>query len=167
MWKQLYKTFYYEIFFYVVDVPTEKVVKQLDHLFNEESGFLKSPNLSGRFVDYPDSFYITPKWSLMIIRNFEREPAILKGVITKLSETQTKIEIAVRPNSIFLILSVILLPVGLFNLYREVTTKNLNTIWAVLFLLIFIPLLYILARVSSNRLRKAFEKYMNVKPVTP
>jgi hypothetical protein len=118
-------------------------------------------------VDYPDSFYITPKWSLMIIRNFEREPAILKGVITKLSETQTKIEIAVRPNSIFLILSVILLPVGLFNLYREVTTKNLNTIWAVLFLLIFIPLLYILARVSSNRLRKAFEKYMNVKPVTP
>jgi hypothetical protein len=167
MWKQLYKTFYYEIFFYVVDVPTEKVVKQLDHLFTEKSGLLKSPNLSGRFVDYPDSFYITPKWSLMIIRNFEREPAILKGVITKLSETQTKIEIAVRPNSIFLILSVILLPVGLFNLYREVTTKNLNTIWAVLFLLIFIPLLYILARVSSNRLRKAFEKYMNVKPVTP
>src|SRR4051812_44848030 len=98
MFKLLYKTFYYNNFSYVVNIPKETVIERLDHLFIEKSGLFSSPNLGGKFVDYPDTFYMTQKWWLGNIRSFEREPAILKGVISKISDTQTRIDIAVRPN---------------------------------------------------------------------
>ena len=165
MFKRLYKTFYYENFTYVVNSSKETVIDRLDHLFMEKSRLLRS-NLNGKFVDFPDTFYMTQKWWLTHIRNFDREPAILKGVLSKISDTQTRIDIAVRPNSVFLIFAVFFLPYGLFNLYRAVTTKDTNAVFGGLWLTFFVlPLLFMLARIASNRLRRAFEKHMSATPV--
>lgn len=166
MIKRLYKTFYYETFFYILEVPKETVIERLDYLLMERSGLFKSPNLKGKFVDYPDTFYITQKWWLGHIRGLEREPAILKGVITKLSDKQTKIEISVRPNSVFWILAVFFLPYGLYLLYKAITTNDLNSTLGGLWLTFFaLPILYFVARTASKRLRSAFESYMDIKPL--
>lgn len=166
MFKRLYKTFYYDTFFYILDVPKDTVIERLDHLFMEKSGLFKSPNLRGKFVDYPDTFYLTQKWWFGHIRGLESEPAILKGVITKVGDKQTKIEISVRPNSVFWILAVFFLPYGLFILYSAITTSDLNKtlggLWVTFFVL---PILYFIARTTSKKLRTAFEKYMNIEPI--
>jgi hypothetical protein len=96
----------------------------------------------------------------------EREPAILKGVITKVSDKQTKIEISVRPNSVFWILAVFFLPYGLYLLYKAMTTNDLNStlggLWVTFFVL---PILYFIAKTTSRKLRTVFEKYMNIEPI--
>jgi len=166
MFKRLYNTFYYEAFFYILDVPKETVIERLDFLLTERSGLFKSPNLKGRFVDYPDTFFLTQKWWLGHIRGLEREPAILKGVITKLSDKQTKIEISVRPNSVFWVFAVFFLPYGLYLLYKAIRTNDLNSTLGGLWLTFFVlPILYFIVRTVTSRLRKAFENYMNMRPV--
>lgn len=167
MYKRLYKAFYYETFTYIVNAPKESVIQRLDLLFTEKSGLFKQPNLSGKFVDYPDTFFLTQKWWFGHIRNFEREPAILKGVISKISDTQTEIEISVRPNSIFLMFFIFLLPYGAFNLYRASSTKDLNStlvgLWSIVFCF---PILYLIAKGLTKKLRTNFETYMGLKPAT-
>lgn len=165
MFRRVYKIFYFQVFYYIIDAPKEVVIESINHLFMERSHLFKSPNLSGKFVDFPETFYMTQKWWFANIRNFESEPAILKGVITEVNSIQTKIEIAVRPNSIFLILFLFFLPYGGYFLYNALITKEFNPLYVGLWTLLFVlPLLCIVAKFCSKRLRKTFEKYMNLSP---
>ncbi|MEJ8843861.1 hypothetical protein WG954_15830 [Lacibacter sp. H375] len=167
LYKTLYKTFYYNHFVYVVHAPLETVIEQLDHLFREKSGLFKSPNLSGRFISFPGSFRMTAKWSLGIIQNFEKDPAILKGLLSSAGDTKTRIDISIRPNSVFLILSIFFLPIGLYNLYQAATTKDANSLLIGLWMtFVAIPVLFFFARGASNALRKNFQQYMNVRPAS-
>ena len=141
------------------------MVDKLDELFSFKKGLFKSPNLQGKFVDYPDTFFVTQKWWFAHIQNFEREPAILKGVITKKNENETIIEIAVRPNSVFLILFIFFLPFGIYGLYKAAVTNELNATLVGLWTLIFaLPVLFFFAKNSSNVLRKSFEQYLSIIP---
>jgi hypothetical protein len=166
MLKRLYKTFYYETFFYVLDSPKEIIIEKIDHLFVEKSGLFKSPNLRGKYVDYPNTFYLTQKWWFGHIKGLEGEPAILKGVITAVNSTQTKIEVSVRPNSVFWVLAILFLPYGLYTLYKGIRTNELNTTLGGLWLIFFgAPILYFFAQMTSKKLRTSFEKYMNMQPI--
>lgn len=165
IYNTLYKTFYYNHFVYVVHAPLHTVIEQLDHLFRERSGLLKSPNLSGRFISYPGSFQMTPKWSLGVIQNFEKAPAILKGLLSSAGDTKTRIDVSVRPNSVFLILSIFFLPFGLYKLYQAPTTNDLESLLAGLWMtVVAMPVLFFFARGASNKLRRNFQQYMNVIP---
>ncbi len=166
MFKLLYKTFYYEQFSYVLDTSKENIIERLDNLFMTKSGLFASPNLTGKFVDFPETFYMTQKWSFLNIQNFEREPAILKGVLSKISDTKTHIDISVRPNAVFLILAVFFSSYGLYNLYKSVILEDTNMPLVGLWLTFFaLPVLVLFARNASGKLRKAFEKYMDAMPV--
>ena len=166
MIRRLYNIFYFENFTYLVDASKETVIERLNSIFMEKPGRLNHPNLSGKFIDFPDTFYLTQKWWLIHISNFEREPAILKGAISKISDTQTRVEISVRPNSVFLILTIFFLPYGLFNLYRAVGTNDTHGLFIGLWLTFFaLPVLFVVARIASKKLRKTFEKYFNVAPL--
>jgi hypothetical protein len=58
------------------------------------------------------------------------------------------------------------LPYGFFSLYKAVVTRDTNATFVGLWLTFFaLPILFVFARAASSRLRKAFEKYMNVTPV--
>lgn len=131
MYKKLYKTFYYDTFTYHLFSPKQTVVDQLNEIFAVNKGTLRSPNLDVKFVDYPDTFFMTQKWWLGHISNFEKEPAILKGVITKKNDNETIIEISVRPNSVYIILFVCFLPFGLYSLYKAAVIKRTqrDTCW--------------------------------------
>jgi hypothetical protein len=124
-----------------------------------------APNLRGKFVDYPDTFYLTQKWWSAHIQNFEREPVILKGVINKVTESKTSIEVAVRPNSVFLIISIVFIPIGCWNLYKAALSEDWHQALGGLWLLVVgLPALYFFAKMCSNKLRRSFEKYMNITP---
>ena len=165
MYKKLYTTFYYTTYSYHLFSPRQAVVDKLDELFSLKKGLFKSPNLQGKFVDYPDTFFVTQKWWFAHINNFEREPAILKGVITKTNENETIIEIAVRPNSIFLILFIFFLPFGIYGLYKAAVTNELSATLVGLWTFIFaLPVLYFFAKNYSNKLRRSFERYMSINP---
>ena len=165
MYKKLYRTFYYDTFTYHLFSPKQTVVDYFDELFIVKKGLFKLPNLVGKFVEYPDTFYMTQKWWLGHIKNFEREPAILKGVITQKNENETTIEISVRPNSVFLILFVCFLLFSIYALYKAIITKDLNPTLVGMWPLVFaLPLLFLFARAASTNLRKSFEKYLNLSP---
>ena len=160
----LIKTFYFDTTTYIVDVPKETIVQRLDTLFFERSGLFKSPNLSGQFVDYPDTFTMTPKWSPTYIRNFERRAAYLKGTITELNGGKTKIEIAVRPNSVFGMLFLPFAIFGIYNLIRAFTVEgNQSNLYGGLFiLLIGLPIIIGIAKAMAGGLQSDFEKYLNI-----
>ena len=165
LYNTLYKTFYYNHFVYVVHAPLDTVIEQLDHLFRERSGLFKSPNLSGRFISFPGSFRMTPKWSLGTIENFEKDPAILIGLLSSISDTKTRIDISVRPNSVFLILTIFFLPFGLFKLYEAATKQDTESLFVGLWMaVVAVPVLFFFARGASNKLRKNFQQYMNITP---
>ena len=164
MYKRLYSAFYYDTFRYHLFSPKQTIVNQIDDLFTLKRGLFKGPNLNGRFVEYPDKFYITPKWAFEYIRNFETKPAYLKGAITEKNNNETIIEISVRPNSVYLILFVFFLPISLYWLYKAAITKNLITLLSGLWLIFCLPLLFFFAKNASNKLRKSFESYMNMTP---
>lgn len=167
MLKYLIKTFYYETVTYIVNAPKETVVQQLDTLFMERSSLFKSPNLSGQFVDYPDSFTMTPKWSPAFIRNFERRAAYLKGIIRETESGKTKIEIAVRPNSIFGILFLPFAIFGIYNLIKAFTVQgNQSNLYGGFFLLVIgLPLIIGIAKGMAGGLQEDFERYLNIHPV--
>ena len=163
MFNYFYKSLYFETFNYYVNLPKQTFIDKLDELFLKKKGYFKKQNLVGKFIDYPDTFIITPKWWFVYIRNFERDPAILKGVATKISDTETKIEIAVRPNSVFLILFVVFLLAGLFTLFKFGLTTDIRHNLMSTWLLIFgLPTTLFMGRFAATKLRKSFENYFDL-----
>ena len=151
----------------MVTAPKETVVQQLDTLFMERSSLFRSPNLRGRFVDYPNSFTMTPKWSSAFIKNFETDAAYLKGIITETDYGKTRIEIAIRPNSVFAMLFLPFAIFGVYNLFRAFTVHgNENNLYGGLFLLIMaLPLIIGMAKGMASGLQADFEKYLNIRPL--
>lgn len=135
-------------------------------MFTEKKGLFKSPNLTGHFVEYPDSFFITPKWSFAHIRNYETDPAYLKGIIFDTVNNRTKIEITVRPNSVFLIVLVGFLIAAIGRLYKflvdkELLVKLLPALFGGIFIL---GLLSVTAKYFTKSIRSSFERYLEIFP---
>ena len=162
MIKFLLRTFYYNNETYYTDSPSEEVTKSIEALLTERKGLFTSPNLTGAFENYPATFTLRPKWSLAFIQNFERRPAYLKGIIHDTENGKTKIEVAVRPNSVLGVLFILFLAFGLYNLFRYFgSTKDLNTLLLGLFIIIIaIAALIAIARAMTYSLRNSFETYM-------
>ncbi|NNV55251.1 hypothetical protein [Limnovirga soli] len=163
MFKLLLKTFYYQKINYEVNYPKEKLVERIDSLFSDKSGLFQSPNLIGEFINFPNSFSLVPKRSLAVIRNFERSAAYLKGTIVETVNGKTKIEILLRPNSIFGMFFLFFVPFSMYNVCIYFSTAGTpNNLYVGLFILIVaLPLQFVLARVMANGLRKNFEKYFS------
>ncbi|HYE55155.1 MAG TPA: hypothetical protein VD996_09940 [Chitinophagaceae bacterium] len=102
----------------------------------------------------------------MMIRNFERSPAYLKGTISENGPGQTRIEIAVRPNSVFAILFLPFAIFGIYNFIRGFAPKgNPNDFYGGLFMLtVGLPGIIGMCRVTAGKLRSNFENYMNLEP---
>lgn len=160
----LRKTFYFDTTIYIVDMPKETIVQRLDTIFFERNGLFKSPNLSGQFDEYPDTFTLTPKWSPAIIRNFESRAAYLKGRISETACGKTKIEVSVKPNSVYGILFLPFAAFGIYSLVRAFTVQgNQSNLYGGLFILIIgLPLLIGFARAMAGGLLSDFEKYLDI-----
>jgi hypothetical protein len=139
------------------------VLERLRYLFEQENGLFQAPDLCGHFAG-EESFYITPKWSFMSIRNFENDPAMLKGVVSEIGLKRSRIEIVVRPNSIFLIFFIILLFFGLFQLTMIFTGENSNNHFfgAVIIIGGALPFWIWQATRVTGSIRKNFEEYLGI-----
>ena len=159
----LYKSFYYETFIYETGMSKERVLERLRYLFEQEKGLFQPPNLRGHFAG-EQSFYITPKWSFMSIRGFESDPAVLKGVVSETSPKRSRIEIAVRPNSVFLILFVIFFMVAVFQLVMAFSGEDSNNHFFKLIIIVVaaFPFLVWQATSVSVKIRKNFEDYLGI-----
>jgi hypothetical protein len=165
MFKFLKSSFYYTTYYYSVNCSKSELVDSLDKLFSDRNGFTKSTNLDGKFVDYPDSFYMTPARWMIYIKNFEKEPAFLKGILSEPRAGQTEVEIAVRPNSVHLILAIFFLPVEIFMLVNGLLKEQLNSIFGGIWLAFFaVPFLIFIARRASASIRTSFEEYLKLPP---
>ncbi|GAB2815906.1 hypothetical protein [Ferruginibacter profundus] len=162
-----YKTLYFDTFTYVTDTTPQLLTGKLEVLFNEKQGWFKSPNLKGKFLEYPSIFSVTPKrWFVQIRGGEEREPAKLSGIISPINATQTKIEIVVKPNAVYRLLFFVCLPFAVFIIIKSLLTMEFHFSllgpWPFVFALFF---LFISAKNAATRLRHSFEKYMGITPV--
>ncbi len=100
----------------------------------------------------------------MSIRNFENDPAMLKGVVSEIGLKRSRIEIVVRPNSIFLIFFIILLFFGLFQLTMIFTGENSNNHFfgAVIIIGGALPFWIWQATRVTGSIRKNFEEYLGI-----
>ena len=94
----------------------------------------------------------------MFIRNFEKDPAYLKGVIEDTREG-VWINVLVRPNSIYTLFYIVLLLVGVIASFFSVN----NDIQTIGTCMIFSVFSYFLGFFYRNRLRNKFENYLGLK----
>jgi hypothetical protein len=161
-----YKTFFFETFTYVADTTPQLITDKLEELFKEKQGLLKSPNLKGKFLEYPSIFCITPKRWWLQIRGGKKEPAFLSGIISPINATQTKIEIVVKPNAVNRNLFFAFLPLAIFFLIRSILVMEFNfSIIGLWSFVLALPLLFIDAKNVTTKLRKNFENYLHITPV--
>lgn len=164
MLRFFYKTFYYENFTYHLVIPKQVIVDKLNELFTTKNNIFKSPNLKGSFINYPDTFRISPKWSFTYIKNYESEPAYLKGSIVEESKFLTTLEISVRPNSVYIILLIVFSMFGIYSLINAAITHKFIALLTGLWIIGFsFPVLYFFAKNASKNLRKSFENYLSIK----
>lgn len=160
----LLKTFYNEPETYTTVLSKQDIIDMLDSLFAKQNEIFKGPNITGEFIDYPDSFSITRKWSFIAIKNLERKPAYLKAVVREAGNDNIEIDIWTRPNSVFGIFFLTLALFGIYNLYISSTSRGTqNDLYGGLFVIfIALPILYFIARTISNSLKEDFKKYLQL-----
>ena len=160
----LVSTFYSRSIAYDIQVQKEEIVEKLNTLFTQNSKVFSSPNLYGNFTEYPDSFLLKPKWSMIAIKNFEHDPAYLSGTLSVTENGGTKIEVELRPNSVFGILFIVFTLFALYHLYKYFLPSGTNNnLFICLFVIvIMVPILCAIAGTASHSLKKNFEKYLEI-----
>ncbi|MGB8194968.1 MAG: hypothetical protein WCF67_23735 [Chitinophagaceae bacterium] len=157
------KTFGFETFTYMADKSMEDVVQSLHLLFTDKNRMSRSPDLKGKFVDFPESFSITPKTSFGS-RTGESFPAILKGLISKQDVDTTKIEITIRANRIFVVFFVLSLAWLPVNIYKAITDFHWSYLLIIgLIVTCMLPAAFYGAQGMKEQLKRNFEKYMNIR----
>jgi hypothetical protein len=156
------KIFNIERLEYKSNLSTQDFKNKLDTIFNQGT-FNYKYNLTGKFInDY--EFKATDKWTIgLYIRSFENDPAYLKGKI-KATNSGIILNVTVRPNSIFSIFGFLFPIAGIFALFATGfgSTNEDGLIVGLAFVIIGL-IFYPLGKFLRNRLRKKFEKYLDLK----
>jgi hypothetical protein len=162
----IYTSLSSQTFYYDVKEEKNKIIDQLNYLFNERKGLFKSPNLTGSFVD-DNSFTMVPKWTLGYVKGFGNNSVRLKGILTESAISETRIEISVRPNFVFAFFAILMGIAGvlaLFNAIRVGDYAPKTLAGGVLGFLLFEAVFISQARMLTYNLRRSFEKYMQISP---
>ena len=148
---------------YASKVSAADIKLRLNSIFNQK-GY--KYNLSGKFITERD-FKATDKWTIGIyIRNFENDPAYLKGKIKETKEG-TLIDVTVRPNSIFSIFGLLFPLVGTFALISSYFGKTDEEALGVgIGFIIFGLVCYPIGNYLRNRIRNKFEDYLELETPT-
>ncbi|MBS1914925.1 MAG: hypothetical protein JST87_01540 [Bacteroidetes bacterium] len=165
----LVNTFYNRNIVYEIPMAKDDVIEKLGELFSERCGLFSSPNLYGKFTDVY-SFVLKPKRSLISIRSFEQDPAYLNGTLSDTENGGTKIEVKLRPNSVFGILFITLALFAFYHLYQYffMISGTTNNLFIFLFLVfIMVPILCAMAGTASHSLKENFEKYLGIGDAIP
>jgi hypothetical protein len=110
---RLFRKIWKEEFNYYSDKSVDGLRMDIRKVLDESWDF--SVNLTGKFASEYE-FEMTPKFQLAIIKNFERDVSYLKGQIFGDLSKGTRVTFSVRPNSIFLIFSILFPLIGIFVL---------------------------------------------------
>jgi hypothetical protein len=163
MFKSLVAIFSHQIFKYNIPCSKEYLIEQLDELFNRSNISFAHPNLKGKFVDYPHTFFVEQRWVAFHVSGTDKKPALLKGVISESKAGKLTIEIAVKPNLVFLLSFLISVIYGaiLFVKYLRLSdnTSLFGSLWLILGMA---PIIVLLASSYTRRLRRSFESYLRV-----
>ncbi|MBA4197332.1 MAG: hypothetical protein C0459_07230 [Chitinophaga sp.] len=148
-----------ETFSYDINLSLNKVLDKFDDLFINKSGLSQRPNLTGDFVDYPNGFYLTNKYSDSPIRG-NRRIINLYGKIESISNDKTKIIVTIQPNTgallilaFSILLSIILIIIRLFQSNKIMYSQLIG--------FPIISVVLIVAIISSfNKLKNSFEEFI-------
>lgn len=164
MFKFLVETFYFKSWTYTIEEPQNVIVERLEDLFENKDSLFKKPNLAGGFKEYPNTFSITPKWSLAYIKSFENASCYLKGSIHIISKDKTSLIVSIRSNSIFGLMCIMFTFSSIVCFYMAITTHGAteNLIKGVCLLLFGIPLQIGLAIGIRTGIKRDFEEYMGI-----
>ena len=163
MLNYLKKTFYYETWNYIIDIPKEILVQKLDVLFVEKDSIFQMPNLSGHFIRYPNSFALHPKWS-EDFNNVETCSAYLIGDLSETPDGRTRLQVSVRPSLLSGIIFLLDLVFGLYNVVVFFTAPgdHYNLLAGLLFLLFALPIIIVVTRASVHSLKENLTKYLDI-----
>jgi hypothetical protein len=147
---------------YKSNLTAQNFKYKLEKIFNQGTFDLKY-NLAGKFIGDTE-FKVTDKWTIgIIIKNFEKDPAYLKG---KMNETPQGLilEVSVRPNSVFPLFRIISPILGVFALFStEFDSQTSDVKMIGLVFIVFGLAFYLLGKFLRYRLRNKFEQYLDLK----
>jgi hypothetical protein len=126
-------------------------------LINQEEIFDFKYNLTGN-LNRDDSFKLVRKSGLGRIKSWDREPITITGKLVKDGLKNTKIEMEIKPNFIFLLFSVIFGVIGAGSLLSSLHTHKDK---GGLFLLVF-PIMWTAAWYTKNYYKSEFERALDL-----
>ena len=91
---------------YYADQSAGEFKVELSRVLRQSYAWKIPVNMSGDFIS-ENEFEVSPKWQFVFIKNHEREVSYLKGKLEP-DNNRTKVVFTVRPNTIFLILAVMI-----------------------------------------------------------
>lgn len=151
-----------ERFTYITNLSPDGFKSKLESIFNRKTFDFKY-NLSGKFTD-EYKFKATSKWTIGVyIRSFENDPAYLRGTIHNHSKG-CKIEVSVRPNSIFMLFGIVFPIVGVTLLINGLNIGDEESVFGGLFFALMGGFWYLVGKFLRRRLKRQFEEYLQVKP---
>jgi hypothetical protein len=140
--------------------PIKNVSEKLKEL-TRKPWYDAAPNLAGRF-NSENSFTLTSKWSILSIGWIERSNAYLRGTLSDYNDG-TRIEVSVRPNSVFVILFYALIMLFTFEVFGMTVAEG--PVWLKLGLYVmFCLILLFCMRLFVESLKIKLEKFLNLSP---
>lgn len=150
-----YKTSKYE---YELNESIESVKLKIEALTETQNVFHKH-NLCGN-LSSNNSFTLVRRWGLININFIDRNPVTLGGRFYYVKEGVTRIKLEVRPNFIFIILSIIFGVLGMVFFLKGFVNRA-EGIGATAFVLVF-PVLCTIAHFSKKTHQERFEKVLDL-----
>jgi hypothetical protein len=159
--KQIWK----EEFDYVSDKSVDSLKSDIQQLFDQTKGWNFPVNLTGEFIS-DNEFKMTPKWQLVVIRNFEREISYLNGKIFQDEFKRTRVIFTVRPNSIFPIFFFLFPLFGLFALTNNNAGQQRSRILVVGVIFTFVVpiVMLVFGYFAKKGIKDRFITTFNLKP---
>lgn len=139
----------------------ETLRSKIKFLINQEEIFDFKFNLTGK-LNIDDSFKLVRKLGMIRIKSWDKEPITISGKLVKEGLKNTRIEMEIKPNFIFLLSSVIFGVMGIGFLLSSLHTHEdkAQSIGGI-FLLIF-PIMWVMAWYTKNYYKAEFERALDL-----
>jgi hypothetical protein len=151
-----------ETFLYTSDKPIDELRSDIDALLQRTRGLHFDVNLTGSFSG-PDTFELTPKWSLGNFQGFgDRDISHLYGELIQ-QNNETLVRVTVRPN-IGIIVAVFLVPAILIPLLAFGSTDLQGRITLSIIAIVFPTWFYFIGiRYPKNAIRNRFARTFDLR----